>query len=121
MAKHNQLGNKGEDLACRFLEEKGYQIIIRNWRFGHHEIDIIAQNEESIIFVEVKTRSSNQWGNPEDFISKAQMRRIVEAADFYIKEYNVDKEPRFDVLAIIDNGAEIDIEYFDDAFMPSLM
>lgn len=120
MARHNQLGKAGEDEACRYLEAKGFHILVRNWRFGHHEIDIIAQDEECIIFVEVKTRSTDQWGHPEDFVSKAQMKRIVEAADFYIKEYDIEKEPRFDVVAIVNKFGTIEIEHFDDAFYPSV-
>lgn len=120
MAAHNQLGKEGEDAACLHLEKLGCKILRRNWRFGRHEIDIIAEDEEHIIFVEVKTRTSDRWGNPEDFITNNQIRRIVAAADFYIQEYNINKEARFDVISIINNRGRLEIEHIDDAFLPSL-
>lgn len=120
MAVHNELGKEGENIACQYLEKKGYSIIERNWRYDRHEIDIIVENDNFIVFVEVKTRTSTQWGNPEDFISKSQMKRIVLAADFYLKEYNIDKDARFDVISIVKSKDNSEIEHIDDAFLPTI-
>lgn len=120
MAAHNELGKEGEDVACRYLEKEGYKIIERNWRYHRFEIDIIAENDEYIVFVEVKTRASNDWGNPEDFISKGQIKRIVAAADFYLQEYDIEKDARFDVVSILKNNNGFELEHIDDAFLPPL-
>lgn len=117
MAEHNDLGKKGEQAAADFLQQKGYKIIEKNWGYEKYEIDIIARNDEYIVFAEVKTRASSIWGNPEEAISKTKIKRIVESADFYIKENDIDLIPRFDVLAIVWNGREFNIEHFDDAFL----
>jgi putative endonuclease len=117
MADHNDLGKKGEDAAEGWLRQKGYKILERNWVHEKYEIDVIARDEEYIVFVEVKTRSSEQWGTPEEAVSKGKIRRIVEAADFYLKEYDIDLPARFDVIAAIWTGKKFEIEYFDDAFL----
>lgn len=120
MADHNELGRKGEDEAARYLQRNGYEIIERNWIFDRHEVDIIARNDEYIVFVEVKTRSSNQWGNPEEAVSKARIKRMVQAADFYLNEYDIEEPVRFDVMAVLWNGRTFEIEHIDDAFLAPL-
>ena len=119
MADHNDLGKKGEVAAMHYLEKNGYEILEQNWFYDKYEIDIIARNNEFIVFAEVKTRSTNQWGNPEEAISKTKIKRIVEAADFYLREYDIDLPARFDVLSIVWNykTKSFDIEHIDDAFL----
>ncbi|MFV0470183.1 MAG: YraN family protein [Dysgonomonas sp.] len=116
MAEHNELGKRGEDAACGFLKKEGYSIVRRNWIYLKYEIDIIAQKDEYIIFVEVKTRRTNRWGNPEQAVSDSKIRRIVEAADFYLQENNICLEARFDIIGAIWNGKDFDIDHIDDAF-----
>jgi len=117
MAEHNDLGKRGEDTATCYLQKEGYTIISRNWLYEKYEIDIIARNEEFIVFVEVKTRSSAYWGNPEEAVSRGKIKRIVEAADFYMKENDIGLPARFDVIAAIWNGRSFEIEHIDDAFL----
>ena len=117
MAQHNELGEKGEQAAANFMKNEGYKILKRNWRKHRHEIDIVAEDKEYIVFVEVKTRTSRQWGNPEDFIGKTKIRRIVEAADLYLQLNDIDKPARFDIISAVWNGEFFDIEHIDDAFM----
>lgn len=117
MADHNELGKRGEDAAVNYLRKEGYEIVERNWNYEKYEIDIIARDDEFIVFVEVKTRSSDQWGNPEEAVSKGKIRRIVEAADFYLGEYDIDLPARFDVVAAIWNGTDFEIDHIDDAFL----
>jgi putative endonuclease len=117
MAEHNDLGKKGEEKAVSYLRHKGYKIIKQNWVSGRYEIDIIARNEEFIVFAEVKTRSSDYWAYPEEAVSKEKIKRIVAAADFYLKKNDIDMPARFDVIAVIRNGDKYEIDHIDDAFM----
>lgn len=121
MAEHNDLGKRGEDAACNYLRKQGYTILHRNWMCEKYEIDIIARNDECIVFVEVKTRHSDQWGNPEDAVSKSKIKRIVEAADSYIKQYDIELDARFDIIGAIVNGNSFTIDHIDDAFMAPIM
>lgn len=116
MALHNDLGKKGEDLAENHLRKNGYRIIQRNWGAEKYEIDIIASDSEFIVFVEVKTRSSDQWGKPEDAVSKTKIKRIVEAADFYLKANDIEKPARFDIITVVINNKTIEIDHIEDAF-----
>jgi len=120
MALHNELGIKGEALAEKYLRGKGFRIIERNWTHEKNEIDIIASNDEFIIFVEVKTRTSGYWGNPEEAVSESKIRRIVEASDFYLNINDVVMPARFDVIAIIMNDRFTRIDHFEDAFLAPL-
>ena len=117
MAEHNELGKKGEDAAVNYFQQNGYDIIERNWINEKYEIDIIARDKEFIVFAEVKTRSSDYWGNPEEAVSKGKIKRIVEAADFYLREFDIDLPARFDVIAAIWNGKSFEIDHIDDAFL----
>jgi putative endonuclease len=98
MAKHLQTGSKGEDLAVAFLKSNNCQILERNWRFGRAEIDIIARSDETLIFVEVKTRSTTTFGHPAEFVSHSQEQRIAEAASAYMEHINHDWAVRFDII-----------------------
>lgn len=117
MAAHNELGKKGEEEAVRYLSQNGYVILEQNWVFDKYEIDIIAQNEDYIVFVEVKTRNTDRWGNPEEAVSNKKIKRIVEAADFYLNKNNIDLPARFDVISIIYDKDGFDITHIDDAFL----
>lgn len=121
MAQHNELGKLGEKAVIEYLMKQGYDILEHNWYCNKNEIDIIAQNDEWIVFVEVKTRSSQQWGNPEDAISEAKIKRIVEAADNYIQINDINIPARFDIASVIIDNTECKIEYFEDAFLPPIM
>ena len=116
MADHNQLGEKGEELAVKFLVNLGYQIIDTNWREQKFEIDIIALDEEEIVFVEVKTRSTSAYGNPEEAVTETKQKHLINGADFYIQENEVDLDARFDVIAIIENSNELTINHIKSAF-----
>lgn len=115
MAKHNETGKKGEDMACAFLLSLHYKILERNYRYKRNEVDIICLDRNLLVFVEVKTRTSKAYGNPEDFLSKAQMKRIAQTAQFYLEENSFDNELRFDIIAISKNN---ELEHIKDAFFP---
>ncbi len=120
MAQHNKLGKQGEDLASDFLSDNGYTIIKRNWIGERHEIDIVASCEDFLLFVEVKTRSSERWGNPETAVSEAKIKRLVAAADHYLKTKETNLQIRFDVISIIFNKKQTEIIHIEDAFFPPL-
>ncbi|WP_304157798.1 YraN family protein [Mesonia mobilis] len=117
MAQHNDLGKKGEQLAVDFLQQKGFTILERNYRFQKAEVDIIVQKEDLICAVEVKTRSTPEFGNPQDFVKPKQIQQLVKAMDFYITDNDLDVELRFDIVAIIKNKLGTKIEHLKDAFL----
>jgi putative endonuclease len=116
MAKHNELGALGEELAVEELEKKGYEIIERNWRYKKAEIDIIARKNDVLAIVEVKTRSSNYFGDPQDFVNSKKIKMLVEAVDEYVNSKDLEVEVRFDIMAIIINENKLTIEHLEDAF-----
>ena len=119
MAKHLQLGRKGEEIAQLYLSEQSYEILEANWRFQKAEIDIIAKDKDILVFVEVKTRSTDKWGNPEDSISPKKQALIADAATQYMEEINHHWEVRFDVISIVINGDDSHhLKHFPDAFFP---
>lgn len=120
MASHNDLGKAGEDAAVRFLEDKGYQVLHRNWKRGSYEVDIIARNEEEIIFVEIKTRSDSLYHSPEEAVSNKKINRIVSAADVYVKLFRVDLSVRFDIIGIVGYDPYFQIDHIEDAFYPPM-
>ncbi len=116
MAQHNQLGKEGEKAACDYLIQKGYTILERNYRFHRNEVDIIATFNDELIAVEVKSRSSAFFGNPEEFIKSTQIQTIVKAVDAYIQQRDLDIEVRFDVISVTKIKGELDINHIENAF-----
>ena len=116
MAKHNELGKKGEQLAVDFLLKNGYGIVERNYRFDKAEVDIIAQQKDILAIIEVKTRSTIDFGNPEDFVKPKQIQRLVKAVDEYVNVNELDVEVRFDIIAIVKEGKGFKIEHLENAF-----
>ncbi|MGV6828839.1 MAG: YraN family protein [Flavobacteriales bacterium] len=117
MAYHNELGKIGEQLATDFLIKKGYSILERNYFFDKAEIDIIAQKtSETLVVVEVKTRNSDFFGDPQEFVTPAKIKRLVKATNEYVIQNNLDVEVRFDIIAILKNKKQEKIEHFINAF-----
>lgn len=119
MAQHNDTGRAGEELAAQFLEQQGIQVLHRNWRFGRAEVDIVALDSPILVLVEVKARSSDHFGRPEEFVSVKKQRFLAEAASRYMEMYGHDWEIRFDVVAVLfRTGTAPEITHFRDAFFP---
>lgn len=116
MASHNELGKLGEELAVEFLKKEGYEILNTNWTFQKAEIDIIARKENTLAIVEVKTRSSLDFGLPQDFVKPKKIQLLVKAVDQYVIERNLDIDVRFDIIAIHKEGKSFAIEHIIDAF-----
>ena len=117
MAKHNDLGQKGEDMAAKYLEQQGYCILERNWtNMGRKELDIIATKDDVAVFVEVKTRRAGSAQAPLEAVNMRKQQRICLAADSYLKTNRIDFRSRFDVIGIIYNDEGSRIEHIEDAF-----
>lgn len=117
MAAHNELGKKGEELAVEFLLKKGYKIVARNFVYQKAEVDIIARKGNVLAIVEVKTRSTPDFGNPQEFVKAKQIQRLVKAVDHFVSDHNMDVEVRFDIIAIIKNKSGTRLEHLEDAFI----
>lgn len=118
MAENQDLGQKGEDIACAFLEQLGLQVVERNWRYGREEIDIIAKTKHTLVFVEVKTRKSALFGAPALFVDKQKQRHLIKAAQGYVDRYKSDLEVRFDVVGILIDATGEQVEHIPNAFQP---
>ena len=116
----HELGKLGEDLAANYLIDKGYQILERNWRSGHKEIDIIALIDETLAIVEVKTRKTDDYGEPDIAVGAYKQRMLIWAADAYVRYKNLNVDVRFDIISIVFTDEEPQIEHIEDAFYPSL-
>ena len=121
MARHKEVGKIGEELARRYLEEQGFRILETNWRYRRAEIDLIAMDGAVLVFVEVKTRGSDAFGKPEEFVTSHKEKLIVDAAIAYMESIGHDWELRFDIIAILyRNDNDYQLEHFPDAFFPGL-
>lgn len=116
MAEHNDIGKKGEEIAVAYLDKNGYEILERNWKFEKAEVDIIAQKDNLLVAVEVKTRTTDAFGLPQDFLKPAQIKRLVKAVDEYMQLHKIKNEVRFDVIAIILHKNDHTLEHIEDAF-----
>lgn len=116
-----EIGDEGEELAVAYLESKGYTILERNYHFERAEVDIVAyDNATCIVFAEVKTRSSNRYGEPEEYVDEEKTQNIYKAAEAWLYERKMDGSPvRFDVISILQPENEApDIKHFENAFRP---
>ncbi|HNV17326.1 MAG: YraN family protein [Bacteroidales bacterium] len=120
MAEHNEMGKEGEELAAEYLVKQGYTIEARNWRYGHEEIDIIARKDDLLLIVEVKTRRSNYFGQPESFVSFAKQKALIRCANRYIYQHNFEGDTRFDIISIIMTPKGNQINHIPNAFYPTL-
>ncbi len=115
MAAHNELGRWGEDLAAKFLKEQGYEILERDWKSGHHDLDIVAGNEEGLAIVEVKTRRNRLFGDPEEAIDYKKRLSLQSAINHYIKSHRIKVPVRFDVISIVGAiGSTPEIDHIKD-------
>lgn len=118
---HNWIGRIGEEKAAEIMKEKGYSIRDINWKMGHLEMDVIAENRKEIVFVEVKTRTTTFGGKlPEENVDLVKQKRLIAAGNAYIKMFHIDKAPRFDIIGLIVNeeGEFSYINHLENAFVP---
>jgi putative endonuclease len=120
MAEFHDLGKKGEEIAAGHLKSSGYRILKRNWKYGRHEVDIIAESRDLIVFVEVKTRTDELLLPVGDIVNRDKQRSIVLCDEKYIQWNNVSKESRFDIIVVIVSEEGNKIDHIEDAFYPTL-
>ena len=117
MAEHNETGFEGEKLAAEWLTQRGYTIRQENWRYRHLEVDIIAEKGDTLHFIEVKTRRSTKFGNPEESINKQKMKNLKDAAEQYQHQNPGWKWIQFDVLAILLKPGGIEYWFNQDVYL----
>jgi putative endonuclease len=120
MGNNKELGQKGEDLAAAHLEGKGYRILERNWRWGREEIDIIARDGNFLVIVEVKTRSTDVFAEPETAVNRQKQRILVRAANAYVNYKRQRGEVRFDIISVVIRPEGEDLHHITDAFYATL-
>lgn len=120
MAVHNTLGKAGEDAAVSYLEKNGYEILHRNWRKNHLELDIVATKDGELVVIEVKTRRNTDYKEPYEAVDWQKIRHIVVAADAYIKHFGIDAPVRFDIITAVGEKENFRIEHIKEAFYPPL-
>ncbi|MCF8258551.1 MAG: YraN family protein [Flavobacteriales bacterium] len=118
MAEHNETGSQGEDLAVAYLEAKGYTILATNWRSGRNELDIVVQQGDTIVFVEVKTRTSSFFGEPFHAVSREKQRRTIVAANAFMEKNGVMLEARFDIISIVMHEDRHRLDHLEEAYYP---
>ncbi len=116
MKSNTEKGKQAEQLAVGYLRKNGYRIVETNWRNRREEIDIIAIKEDEIVFVEVKSRKSDEYGMPEEAITRKKQKHLIHAADAYIQKHDIDLDARYDVISIVDNK---EINHYHYAIYPS--
>lgn len=115
MASHHDVGKRGEELAAAYIRSAGYRILHRNWRYGRLEVDIIAQQGNVLVFVEVKARSSQRFGMPEEAVNGHKRELLLRAAHHYLVHFNPALQIRFDIISI-SFLPSLEIFHFEDAF-----
>lgn len=121
MSDSYNLGKLGEELATNYLTISQFTILEKNWHYHHKEVDIIAEKDGMLIFVEVKTRKTNYFGEPFESVTLKKQEFLIEAANGYLEDNDLDKEVRFDVVSIIINEIKKpEITYIPDAFGPEV-
>jgi len=116
MAQHNDLGKAGEQRALQLLKTKGYTILETNWRNNKAEVDIIAIDKDELVIVEVKTRSTDYFGDPEEAVGPVKAKNLIRAAEAYIELHDMDIDVRFDIISIILKNGKATIRHIEDAF-----
>ena len=120
MVSTREIGDIAEGLAQKHLLKLGYKIKETNWYHGHLELDIIAEDNNELVIVEVKSRNGIRYEHPSEAVTNSKIKRIVEAADAYILEKDIDLETRFDVITVIIIQQKYELEHFKDAFYPTM-
>ena len=120
MVSTRELGEIAEGLAQQHLVKLGYEIVTTNWYYGHLELDIIARDGEELVIVEVKARSGLRYEHPSEAVTTTKIKRIVEAADAYLTENELEIDTRFDVITVIFVNEKFELEHFKDAFYPTM-
>lgn len=121
MAEHNELGSLGEEIAVRYLQDRSYAILERNWRCGRLEVDIIARIGDQMVIAEVKTRTDGFMESLGKAVNKRKQDLLIRAANAYIAIKNLDLDVRFDIIAVIFEGkTKFQVQHIENAFFPAV-
>ncbi|MBV6652753.1 MAG: YraN family protein [Mameliella sp.] len=121
MARHNEIGKAGEQIAKNYLTERGYRILEENWRYRRAEVDLIAMDKDTLVIVEVKTRNTTAFGEIEDFVTRKKEDLLAAAAHAYMDHIDHDWAVRFDIIAILYlDEKSYSVKHIEDAFFPGL-
>ena len=120
MTSKRDKGKLAEEIAEQHLRKLGYEILDKNWYSGHYELDIVARDHDELVIIEVKSRNGLKYEHPVEAVTDAKIKRLVDAADSYIRNKNLNLETRFDVITIIFSNNDFELEHFKDAFYPTL-
>jgi putative endonuclease len=118
MTKNKTTGAAGEEIASQHLENKGFEIISRNWQYMHRELDIVAKKDNMLVIVEVKTRAAGSMITPLEAVTPRKQRLIISAANTFIEKHDIDLEVRFDIVSVIYQVNSFQIEHIENAFYP---
>lgn len=119
MAEHNDLGKWGEDVALAYLLDQGYRLLDRNWHQGHRDLDLVMQQDDTLVIVEVRTRRNNHFMDPEQTVDALKMLSLSKAANAYIRLHRISLNIRFDIVAITGSpSSDFTINHIEDAFYP---
>ena len=121
MAEHNEIGKKGEEIAQRYLSRKGYKIRHLNWRYNKNEVDIVAERNNLLVIIEVKTRTNEYFENPREAVTISKQKFIIKATEAYINKYDINYDTRFDVVGVSLLPKETKVDHVEDAFQASLL
>jgi putative endonuclease len=114
------LGKLGEEKAIEFVKTNGYKVLHTNWRFGKKELDIVTTKDGMLVVFEVKTRWGDYWEEPKEAVTRKKQRNIIDAADAYVEQFDLNMEVQFDIISILVSGRKFEIEHIPDAFYPIL-
>lgn len=118
MAEAHDTGKMGEELARAYFESNGYEVLETNWQSNHQEIDIIASKAGTLVIVEVKTRKTSHFGEPETFVNRQKQKMLIKAANHYVISKGVDQAVRFDIVSVLLQGDQHRLNHIEDAFYP---
>jgi putative endonuclease len=115
MSKNKELGEEGEQMAADYLKKNGWSILELNYRYGHSEIDLIAEKDGLLVFFEVKARTNTTYGMPEDFVNDRKAEFIIRAAEHYVRQADWHGNIRFDIISIVKKEV-MELKHLEDAF-----
>ena len=115
MTSKKSIGKQGEDYAYQYLLHNGFDILATNWTKNRGELDLVCKKSETLVVVEVKTRTTSDYGEPHEGITGAQQEKLIETAEAYMEEHNLDLELRFDIISIV-LRPQLELEHIQDAF-----
>lgn len=118
MAEHNKTGTYGEDLAVKYLQQSGFELLHQNWRHRHWEVDIIAVKSSVLHFIEVKTRRTKKFGHPEESVGKKKIQNLINASEEYLHQFPQWQRIQFDILSItILKGYPVEYFLIEDVYL----